>query len=343
MNSCCKKAKKYLKNIDDCDHNHLIEFINEFNIKIKDYSNNGISTYLLECIEVCLELSKSIDYLRGEALTRWLKGHVLFLGGQYSLSLDSYKRSMKLIDVNDSGYDDICRSYAYNLYCIGNLSKSLESITPIIKSGDTTKINTLLSGILKCRGEDELSYSVMGRVDSLDFFEGIEKVHSLLCLNKVEDAEKILDSIKPLLPENDTFFEAYLATLNARLELYRDNSADVEDLENLISALSSKKSFYHYVDGLLNIAELFIAAGKVDDAREVLQKIEGDKRDLKALDCRLYKLMEKTCLECQDFKGAYDNNIIFSNIIKERNSFDVDKSLRFLSTYLYKGEALTSI
>lgn len=342
MNSCCQKAKKYLKNIEEFDEKEIALFVDNFNRKIKEYSDNGISTFLLECIEVCLELTKSINYSYGEALTRCLKGHLLFQGGQYCLSLKSYKKSITLLSESDPEYSDLCNRYAYNLYCLGDLSKSLEIITSVLQSGNASRVNFLLSGILKCRGENELAFSVMNS-DFTDYIEGMQKVHSLLCLNKVEEAERLFLEVHYYIPKEDDFYSAYLETVKARLQSYKNEDVEVELLGDHINALGSKKSFYHYVDGLLNIAEVYIKSGDFERGRRVLETIKSDKRELKALDCRLYKLLELSCLEAKDYEGAYINSCNYTKVLSERNNFDVDKSLRHLTSFLYSDENLVSL
>lgn len=335
MNSCCQKAKKYLKNIDDYANSEVRDLVDTFNLKIKDYSKNGISTFLLECLEVCLELSKSIGYRDGEAFTLWLKGEVLFLGGHYLLSLKNYNRSLKLVNKEDSLYFDIKRSLAYTQFCLGDLCKSLEFVSSFAEKGNLDRVNTVLSGILKCRGENELSYSVIGRVESSDPFELLYKINSLLCLNRVEDAEKLLIESEISLLADDDFFNGYIETLKLRIMLYRGDKLDLVSLESLEAELLKKRSFYHYVDGILNIAEIYIKSGNLKKGEQLLTAIKRDKRDLKVLDCRLYKLLEQLCLEVNDYKGAYNNSSVFSGIIKDRNDFYIGKYLRDLSPYLY--------
>ena len=101
MNSYCRNAKEYLKNIDKIDSKELKDFIDGFNSELTTYSYNGLSSYMLESIEACLNLSKCINYKKGEVVTRWLKSYVLFLGGQYNLSLTSYKKVATIMDSRD--------------------------------------------------------------------------------------------------------------------------------------------------------------------------------------------------------------------------------------------------
>lgn len=336
MNRYCIDAKNYLKKIDEFDISELKKFIDEFNNELEKYSYNGISTYLLECIEICLKLSVAVGYKRGEVLTRWLKGHVLFMGGQYNLSLNSYKKSVSQLNDKDPEYETICGSYALNLFCIGELSKSLEVIVPLIKSGDYTAANLILSTILNCRGEELLSYSVMDKEITTDYNQTFQKIHSLLCIRRVDEAETLLNSIIKYINMDNTFYKSYCESIKVRISILRNQSVDYDNLIYIKHGLDSKKSFYHFIDGCLNLAEAFLYVGNVDEAVDILNSVKDGKRQLTAFDCRLHKLLEQACLKSEDFKGAYTNSAIFSDIIRKRNSYDVDRTLRSITTFLYK-------
>lgn len=339
MNKYCTDAKNYLKKVDEINVGELQIFIDEFNDELEKYSYNGISSYLLECIEVCLKLTVAAGYKRGEVLTRWLKGHVLFIGGQYSLSIKSYQKAVSLLSDKDPRYEAICGSYALNLFCIGELSKSLEVIVPIIKSGDYNTANIILSTILTCRGEDVLSCSLMDRDISSDQNKIFQKIHSLLCLKRVDEAEELLDSVIKTLQTDNTFFYNYCESIKMRISVLRDEIFDVEHLGHIKHGLDSKKSFYHFIDGYLNLAEAYLFAGKLDEASDILDFVKNGKRQLTAFDCRLHKLLEQLCLKSEDFQGAYANSTIFSDIIRKRNSYDVDRTLRSITSYLYQDRS----
>ncbi|OQY36540.1 MAG: hypothetical protein B6229_09790 [Spirochaetaceae bacterium 4572_7] len=179
MSKYSKDAQNYLEKVNEIDVTELKAFIDRFNTHLEKYILNGLSSYFLENIEICLKLSKSINYRRGEVLTRRLKGYVLSLGGQYQLSLKSYKKALSLLNQDDPEYGDICCSYAFNYYCIGEFDKSLDLILPVVKDGDVKRVNYILSYILKLRGEDFLSYDIIDNCKNLNNLDIFYKVNMM--------------------------------------------------------------------------------------------------------------------------------------------------------------------
>ena len=336
MNKYCKDAQSYLKNINETDVTELEAFIDRFNNYLEKYTLNGLSSYLLGSIEICLKLSKSICYKKGEVLTRWLKGYVLSLGGQYQLSLKSYKKAISLLNTDDPEYGTVCCSYAFNYYCIGEFGKSLDLILPVIKTGDAKRVNYILSYILKSRGESLLSYNILDGSESSNNLDIFYKVNSLIGLNRLDDAEDNLIRAELQIPSDDIFFSGYSQSIKARISNLRGDLATQDSINTILEKLSGRRSLYHYIDGLLNVAELYIGLGDVGSAKVLLNGVKEVKGELKILDSRMYKLFELACLKKDDYQGAYGYKKMFSESVKCINTFIIDKNLRDVTEFLYK-------
>ncbi len=335
MNRYCRDAKNYLKKVNEIEFSELANFIDDFNCELENYSLNGLSSYLLCSIEVCLKLANSIGYKKGEVLTRWLKGYVLFLGGQYDLSIKSYNQAISMIHVDDEEYTTVCYSYALNLFYIGEFAKSLELIVPVIKTGDFQRVNHILSHILKSRGEKLLSYSVLEGEEIQDHLTRFHNINSLIDLNRIDEAEFLLNELDNTVLIHSDFFTGYKLSISFRISAKRGEELDLDLLRTIPELLKSKNSFYHYIDGLLNVSEVLMFLDEHILAQKLLVEIKDDKGLLTALDCRLYKLLEKNCLGCNDFEGAYKYVYLFSETIKNRTTFDIDRSLRDLTSFMY--------
>lgn len=86
MISCNKDAKNYLNNIDSFNIDEIRKFIDRFNSLLGSYSLNGSSSFLLNCMDLCHKLSKSIGYEAGETFVVWLKARTLFLAGHFDVA-----------------------------------------------------------------------------------------------------------------------------------------------------------------------------------------------------------------------------------------------------------------
>ena len=336
MSKYSKDAQNYLEKVNEIDVTELKAFIDRFNTHLEKYILNGLSSYFLENIEICLKLSKSINYRRGEVLTRRLKGYVLSLGGQYQLSLKSYKKALSLLNQDDPEYGDICCSYAFNYYCIGEFDKSLDLILPVVKDGDVKRVNYILSYILKLRGEDFLSYDIIDNCKNLNNLDIFYKVNSLIDLNRLGNAEDILNKAEQQISPNDVFFSGYSQSIKARIANLRGDLATQETINTILDKLSGRRSMYHYIDGLLNIAELYISLGDVGSAKVLLNSIKEVKGELQILDKRMYTLLELSCLKKDDYQGAYGYKKMSSDFMKCINTFVIDRNLRDVTEFLYK-------
>ena len=195
MNKCCRDAKSYLKESEIINVDDLQKFIDRFNIEIEHYSVNGISSYLLSCVELCLKLSDSIGYTKGHVVTKWLKGHTLFLGGYYKLAHKSYLNALKMVNEDDLEYGAICSSYSLNLAYIGEFKESLKFVNKLVHSNDKEWASYTLSSILKYRNETELSNSIINRKVEQNNQDIYYKINRVLDLNDLTEAKHLLDCV----------------------------------------------------------------------------------------------------------------------------------------------------
>lgn len=337
MNKCCRDAKSYLEETEVVNIADLQKFIDRFNIEIENYSVNGLSSYLLSCVELCLKLSGSIGYTKGHVVTKWLKGHALFLGGFYKLAHKSYLNALKLVNEDDLEYGAICSSYSLNLAYVGEFEQALSFVEKLINSNAKEWANYTISAILKYRNETKLSQSLIERHNEKNNNNLYYKINRLLDLNDLTEAKTLLECVnKSIIVDND-FFKAYNLTLKILIDLKEGSDTSIKDLDYVLNSLGSKKSFYHYIDGLLNIAEIYLINKDTENCNKLLLKIEIEKRELVILDCRLYKLLEKVSIAKDDFKKAHEYVTRLNEIYKRCTTFDIDKSLREISSFLYEN------
>lgn len=338
MNRCCRDAKNYLKKSELTSKEELQLFIDNFNVRIENYSTNGLSSFLLGCVALCLKLSDSIGYTDGEVTTRWLKGNILSLGGQYKNALRSYTCALNLLDESSEMYGVILGSYALNLSYIGDLSASISLIEDLISKGQSHKINNILSVILKDRAENELSLSLLNRNDSLNDFDTLQRINRLVDLKQIEKAWDLIDSFSAGLGQDNLFLVGYTASIVALISIKKGEEFDSENIHIILNKLNSQKSFFHYIDGLLNIAEVYMAKSEFDKSNALLNKILISRKELTTLDIRMYKLLEITSFNLGDYKSAYEYSIKIADLVKSTNSFEINKSLRNISSFLYQDQ-----
>ena len=81
--------------------------------------------------------------------------------------------------------------------------------------------------------------------------------------------------------------------------------------------------------------EVYLAKNEFDKSSVLLDKILRSKKELTTLDIRIYKLLEITSLKKGDFELAHEYSSKVTDIIKSTNTFQINKSLRNMSSYLY--------
>ncbi|MGL1891528.1 MAG: hypothetical protein OCD02_07875 [Spirochaetaceae bacterium] len=341
MNQCCKDAEVYLKNTNITDFVELQLFINKFNSVIEDYAQNGLSSYLLGGIELCLKLSRSIGYVQGEAKTKWLKGHVLFIGGLYRLALKSYTYANSILNKDDSDIASFYSSYALNLVCGGEVEKSLELVKWLIDNGYGNQASPIISYILQYQGEPQLSFSIIDRIKEDSNLNNFRKIKSLIELNRIEEANTLLCD-RAQNSENNCFMSAYINSLDYLIKVKKGEVIDQEVLETVVSNLKRKNIFFYYIEGLLNIAEVFSELDELNKATAILNIVKYNRKDLVTLDYRLFKLLEIVKLKQEDYKGAYKYSSLATEIVKNRTTFNIDRSLRGMADFLYPTKSLVS-
>lgn len=337
MNKCCRDARSYLEESELVNVDELQEFIDKFNIEIENYSANGLSSYLLSCVELCIKLSGSIGYTKGGVVTKWLKGHALFLGGHYSLARNCFFNALQLLDEKDLEFGAICSSYSLNLAYIGEFNEALKLVERLVNSDAKGWVNYTLSSILKFRNETKLSYSILDRSTKENSLELYSKIDRLLDLNNLTEAKSLLESLNNSIVMDNPFFIGYNTSIKLLINVREGLNANTEEVLLTLDQLGSKKSFYHYIDGLLNLADIYLLSGDYKSCFDLLDKIEGEKRELIILDCRLYRLYEKCSIAEGDFKRAHTYITRLSEISRKCSTFDIDKSLRDMSLYLYNN------
>jgi len=342
MNRCCRDANNYLKKSDLVNLNELEPFINNFNSKIEEYSTNGLSSFLLGSVELCIKLSLSIGYKRGEAETRWLKGNILSMGGQYNSALKSFYRALGLVEYGSNMYELINSSIALNLFYIGDTLSSLNIVRELSKGNESQSLNYILSLILINRGEDQLSSLLLSKTTELPQLDQLNRVSRLLELNKVDLAISLFSIISRGEDLNNIFLEAYAQSLELLINSKLHNDINIELIPEIVNLLKCKTSSYHYIDGILNIAEVFINLDCLEEGFDLLNRATQDKKDLKSLDLRIFRLMEVLSTKQGDFKKAHENYNLVRNIIKSTNSFEITRALRDMSSFLYVDECIVS-
>jgi tetratricopeptide (TPR) repeat protein len=342
MNRCCRDANNYLKKSELTNIEELRLFIDNFNVRIENYSTNGLSSFLLGCVELCLKLSDTIGYTVGEAKTRWLKGNILSLGGQYKNALKSYNCCLKLLDKSDGMYSDVLESCALNLSYIGDLSGAINLLEDLMISSNSDEFSNVLSVILRDRDENELSLSMLNRNENLNNFVTLQIINRLVDLKKIDEAWDLICNLSSELGQDNLFLVGYTASIVALITVKRGETFDPHNIPLILNKLHSHKSFFHYIDGLLNIAEVYILNNEFDKSATLLGKIIKSKKELTTLDIRIYKLLEITSIKRGDYKLAHDCSSKIIDIIKSTNSYDINKSLRNMSSYLYQEQLITS-
>ena len=342
MNKCLNVANNYLKNIGNFDKSEVITFIDNFNNKIEEYSANGLSSFVLECVEVCLELCVTYEYTEGEVRIRFLKGNLLVLGGQYKNALKSFNRALGKIDTGHKLYTDIKAAAVLVLIYIGQIEDAVNIVGSLLGMENCCDLNFLLSIILKYRYEDELSLELLNRCKVHSNMENLQRVNRLVDLDAVDEAWNLLSGFRTMLADDNDFLVGYTHSIDLLISAKKGLPFDLELIPSVEKQLKFKKSFYHYIAGLINLAEVYFIIGDIDNAFLMLNKAVESRKDLKALDIKIYKLMEELAIAIGDFKKAHDYNSIVSTILKETNSFAISKALRSMSDYLYQGECVVS-
>lgn len=296
MNRCYREAKNLLNSSEDINSEDLKHFIDKFNIKIENYSFNGLSSYLLSCVELSLQLAGVIGYTKGEVVTRWLKGHALFLGGYYSLADKSFKTALMLAENHNILYGALSSSYALNKAYIGDFEESLNIIEKLVLKGDVEWSRLTLSSILKFKQNKDMAYRVLEpqnkKEDSIGY-DAFCKVSRLLDLNNMEEAKESLALINNVILEDNEFYSGYRESIHQLISARNGSLITDDNIENILKKLNFKYSFYHYIDGLLNISEIYLISNELEKCTHLLEIIISEKKELVLLDNRLYSLLSK--------------------------------------------------
>lgn len=340
MNRCCRDAKNYLAEKNIVDKEEIERFIDKFNFEINNYSVNGISSYLLSSLELCIKLSDSIDYTKGYIVTNWIKAHTLFLGGYYQLADKSFSDAFKYVDSNDLEYYSICSSYALNLAYIGKFEESLNYVGILIKNNYPCWASYILLTIIKYRNEGILSG------ESSDFNNGEEsishKIDKIDNINSLTEVKSIFGCFYKYYIDDNQFFDSFKKSETV-LEESRGGTFTSNDLlESIKIGLSNKNSFYHYIKGLLNIAEVYILKNDYDNGYKTLINIEAEKRDLIIFDCKLYKLLEKVSAALGNFKEAHIYLYKLDSIADSYTMLTIDEKLKETSELMYNTSGFVS-
>ena len=72
------------------------------------------------------------------------------------------------------------------------------------------------------------------------------------------------------------------------------------------------------------------------------KKILKSKKELTTLDIRIYQLLEITSFRKGDLKLAHEYSSKVTGIIKSTNTYEINKSLRNMSSYLYQDQLVVS-
>ncbi len=342
MNKCCRDAKNYLKNVEEYDVKYIESFIDDFNRKLKIYSINGLSSYLLNCIELCLKLSKSIKYLKGEVYTKWIKGNVLFLGGRYTFACRCYTYVLNNINKDDSVYNEIVKDHIVNLIHKGDLESALDIMKRLIEEDSSISLEYPVALILLLRGEKELTTMVISNSSNLSVYDYLVILYNSIKYGDINDAEKNIKILKDSLTLSNSFIDGYLESIEILLDSKFSRNISEERVQMVINRLNGRNSFFHFIDGLLNISEVYINLGDLEKGQRLLNQISKIKNELTILDTRIMQLSELLAIKCEDYKNAFEFRQCYDNLLKEYKTFEIDKSLREISPYLYNRELIIS-
>ncbi len=260
MNCLCADARAYLKKID-VDNSEIIEFIDRYNVKLSSYTKNGLSSYILECIEISIKLSRRANYSYGEALARTLRGDILSYGGQYKLAIKSYTSVSSLITNKELIAlieDKIC----FNRVCIGESAEDLDYKYELIDENiDSIEKYLILSSLIR------------DNIENKDFFN------------------KAIIRLAEFTEGCSCIIKAHIDSLKC-LSLREKNIGD--RIGSIFNVFDKKEFFILYIDGMLNIAETFLKINLVENAEKLLNIIKDEKRELKLFDNKIEELYSRT-------------------------------------------------
>lgn len=325
MNRCCRDANEYLKKSDIDNPGELRLFIDNFNKKIENYSVNGLSSFLLGSIELCLKLSSTAGYTHGEAITRWLKGNTLSYGGRYKSAVKSYYRALKLVEPSDELYREIEVCLALNLAYIGDIESSVNLLEKFADNGCRERLFYPLALIYSHIDRNDVAISLLERDKYNCEYDTLLRVSYLIQENRVQEAFDLICSVE-CQSEND-FIDAYKGCLSLLISAKNGNEIDLGVINSLINTLNSKKSYFHYLDGLITLSEVYYITGSINESESLLNRVVQSKKDITLLDLRVLKLRESLYTHIGDFSRAQE---ISAEIESYKKSFSSLESLERL-------------
>lgn len=286
MNCLCSQARSYLQ-ANERNETEITNFLDKYINELNSYTNNGLSSYMLECVEVAIKLSKSISYREGEGASRIIKGNFLSNGGQYKLAIRSFKLGIQQVDRSSKYYPDAVVKVVFSLVITGNESMINDYLT-MLEDHYPNEYNKCLSFINLYNHEVENSRSsyIPAEVKSLEDYLLLSENYK----NQIADvirSESLLGALDNSKDIHNCTVLAHLESLKC-LSLRMDNIAD--KINEIFSSFNSKDFFILYIDGLLNIVETFIKFNLPDNAFKLLGIVLEEKREITLFDSRINEL-----------------------------------------------------
>lgn len=288
MNCLCSEARAYLKS-NDINENEIRIFIDKYNNELNIYTKNGLSSYILECVEVAIKLSKLVRYKKGEYFSRVIRGNILSNGGHYFLALKSYEYVHNNLLSSDSLYKTVLIKLVFTYLIIGEGQKALELLEQIKSDFEDVynECNIFVSQYI-------VDNSDLNTVPGIDLkkMDSIEDYLTLSGLYKnnikdIKSSELILNNLSTFLSDSNCTVSAHIESLKC-LSLRQDNIAT--RINNVFNNFNKKEFFILYIDGLLNIVETFILFNLPDNAFKLLNIVIDEKREVKLFDARINEL-----------------------------------------------------
>lgn len=288
MNCLCSEARAYLKS-SNINENEIKTFIDKYNNELNKYTKNGLSSYILECVEVAIKLTRLVNYKEGEIFSRIIRGDVLSNGGHYKLALKSYEFAYNKLSDDDLNYKNILVKLVFSYLIIGD-NKRVTELLDFMKSDYKDvydECDIFVSQYIVKKSDDDRSPGIdFHKVDSIEKYLTLSGLYKNY-IKDIQNSELILKELMTFLNDTNCTVSAHIESLKC-LSLRQDNIAT--RINSIFNNFDKKEFFILYIDGLLNIVETFIQFNLPDNAFKLLNIVIDEKREVKLFDSRINEL-----------------------------------------------------
>ena len=104
-------------------------------------------------------------------------------------------------------------------------------------------------------------YAIRSYYD-LSVYDYLVILYNSIKYGDINDAEKNIKILKDSLTLSNSFIDGYLESIEILLDSKFSRNISEERVQMVINRLNGRNSFFHFIDGLLNISEVYINLGR---------------------------------------------------------------------------------